>query len=98
MCTDWTAEKKKKKKSKVDELEKELAGEEGDEEKPKAVEPEAQGDPIAGTGVYEHGSTTDIPYPMLLNRFFTLLSDRHPDLVPINLLPIIWRFRGSVNA
>ena len=77
--------KKKKKKSKVEDLEKELLGEGGDEEgadkKASTEDVEAKGDPIAGTGIYQHDSTADIPYPMLLNRFFTLLSDRHPDLV-----------------
>lgn len=82
--------KKKKKKSKVEDLEKELAGGEDGaaagaaDSKSKADDAEsiaAKGDPIAGTGIYQHDSTADIPYPMLLNRFFTLLSERHPDLV-----------------
>lgn len=78
--------KKKKKKSKVEDLEKELLG--GDDEATEAADTkvdasaiEASGDPIAGTGIYAHDSNADMPYPMLLNRFFTLLSDRHPDLV-----------------
>jgi translation initiation factor 2 subunit 2 len=70
-------------------LEKELlggedgaeAGTESKKSSDSAEAIEAKGDPIAGTGVYQHDSTADIPYPMLLNRFFTLLSDRHPDLV-----------------
>jgi translation initiation factor 2 subunit 2 len=34
-----------------------------------------------GTGIWQHESTQAIPYKLLLSRFFTLLSDRHPDLV-----------------
>ncbi|KIW01033.1 uncharacterized protein PV09_07547 [Verruconis gallopava] len=74
--------KKKKKKSKVDELEKELAGDdEGASAEKSKSEPMPEGDPVAGTGIYQHNSTADIPYNMLLSRFFTFLSERHPDLV-----------------
>jgi translation initiation factor 2 subunit 2 len=36
---------------------------------------------MTGTGIWQHESTQAIPYKLLLSRFFTLLSDRHPDLV-----------------
>jgi len=85
---DLGALKKKKKKkttkaADLDEFEKQLneAGE-GEDEKP-AEEDEVldEGDPIKGTGIWAHESRQDIPYKMLLSRFFTLLSDRHPDLM-----------------
>lgn len=74
--------KKKKKKSKVDELEKVLADDgEGDEDTKEDEAPVAEGDPIQGTGIWQHNDVSDLPYKSLLGRFFTLLSDRHPDLV-----------------
>lgn len=38
------------------------------------------GDLIKGTGVWAHDATKPITYESLLNRFFTLLHDSHPDL------------------
>jgi translation initiation factor 2 subunit 2 len=77
--------KKKKKSSKtadVDDFEKRLAeAGEGGEEKPETDEIVDEGDPLKGTGIWQHESTQAIPYKLLLSRFFTLLSDRHPDLV-----------------
>lgn len=35
---------------------------------------------MKGTGIWQHDCTTDVPYNMLLNRFFTLLHSQHPDL------------------
>lgn len=35
---------------------------------------------LKGTGIWQHNSTTPIPYNQLLTRFFTLLHTQHPDL------------------
>ncbi|KAK3197470.1 hypothetical protein GRF29_216g360693, partial [Pseudopithomyces chartarum] len=78
---------KKKKKSKkpkdVDDFEAQLAAKVGDEKEEKeAPEEEAieEGDMMKGTGIWGHDQTKEIPYNMLLNRFFTLLHSQHPDL------------------
>jgi translation initiation factor 2 subunit 2 len=39
-----------------------------------------EGDLIKGTGIWQHDETKPINYESLLNRFFTLLHDSHPDL------------------
>ncbi|KAF2403943.1 hypothetical protein EJ06DRAFT_505394 [Trichodelitschia bisporula] len=83
---DMSALKKKKKKKVAktldDDFEKQLAKagevEEKAEEEPEPVE---EGDLIKGTGIWEHDNTTPVNYKLLLNRFFTLLHDRHPDLI-----------------
>ena len=78
---------KKKKKSKkpkdVDDFEAQLAAKVGDEKEEKEAPEEEQieeGDMMKGTGIWGHDQTKEIPYNMLLNRFFTLLHSQHPDL------------------
>jgi translation initiation factor 2 subunit 2 len=81
---DMSALKKKKKKKvkPVDDFDQQLAAAEGgdaaDEDTPPVVE---EGDMIKGTGIWAHDSTAAVPYKAMLNRFFTLLVDRHPDLM-----------------
>lgn len=74
--------KKKKSKPKADDFDAQLAevgegGEANKSEKDTAQE----GDMIKGTGIWEHDNQEQISYSNLLSRFFTLLHDRHPDLV-----------------
>ncbi|OAG06535.1 eukaryotic translation initiation factor 2 subunit beta [Paraphaeosphaeria sporulosa] len=80
---------KKKKKSKkpkadTDDFEAQLAAKVGDEKEEDKEEPEEEqieeGDMMKGTGIWAHDQTKEIPYNMLLNRFFTLLHSQHPDL------------------
>jgi translation initiation factor 2 subunit 2 len=80
---------KKKKKSKkpkadTDDFEAQLAAKVGDKEEDEKEEPEEEqieeGDMMKGTGIWAHDQTKEIPYNMLLNRFFTLLHSQHPDL------------------
>lgn len=78
---------KKKKKSKkpkdTDDFEAQLAAKVGDEKEEKEEPEEEQieeGDMMKGTGIWGHDQTKEIPYNMLLNRFFTLLHSQHPDL------------------
>ncbi|KAF2114621.1 domain found in IF2B/IF5-domain-containing protein [Lophiotrema nucula] len=78
--------KKKKVKAPEDSFEAELAAKAGAADKEatngEAAEEETvdDGDMFKGTGVWAHDSTKPINYTLLLNRFFTLLHDRHPDL------------------
>jgi translation initiation factor 2 subunit 2 len=83
--------KKKKRKPKaaadVDDFEAKLreAGAEldedaGDKEEVEEEAPVEEGDMIKGTGIWAHEATQPISYNLLLNRFFTLLHERHPDL------------------
>lgn len=79
--------KKKKKGSKkpkdTDDFEAQLAAKVGDEKEEKEAPEEEQieeGDMMKGTGIWGHDQTKEIPYNMLLNRFFTLLHSQHPDL------------------
>ncbi|KAF7714235.1 Translation initiation factor IF2/IF5 domain-containing protein [Penicillium ucsense] len=82
---DASALKKKKKKSKKDagDFEAKLAeaGIEGEGEETKGDEPLPEGDPEAGTGIWQHDATQVIPYPLLVSRFFTLVQSHHPDLL-----------------
>jgi len=41
--------------------------------------PVDDGDMEKGTGIWQHDSTTQIPYESLLSRFFTLLAQKNPD-------------------
>jgi translation initiation factor 2 subunit 2 len=84
---DLSALKKKKKKKKTtkgedEEFEAKLReageGEETKHEKEGLVE---TGDFIQGTGIWAHDATTPVPYPQLLDRFFTLLHERRPELM-----------------
>jgi translation initiation factor 2 subunit 2 len=83
---DPSALKKKKKKAKKvvdDDFEAKLAEVAGDKEgddEAKEEEDVDVGDPIRGTGIWQHEETRQIPYTALLNRFFTLLHSTHPDL------------------
>lgn len=85
-----TMKKKKKKSSKpkaADEsFEAKLAkaGVEGDDTggaDTKGEVVEQEGDPLAGTGIWAHNTSTPISYPLLLNRFFTLLNQYNPDIL-----------------
>jgi len=73
--------KKKKKKPKTEDFDAKLAeaGEGGaesvDKDKPQ------EGDMVEGTGIWQHDETDNIQYPLLLQRFFIVLHDRHPDLI-----------------
>jgi translation initiation factor 2 subunit 2 len=75
------AKKKKKKKPKADDFDAQLAevGEGGEAPEPKK-DTAQEGDMVKGTGIWEHDNHDQISYSNLLNRFFTLLHDRHPDL------------------
>lgn len=54
-----------------------------DEAKPaeEKVEESTEGDMEKGTGVWHHNATQDLKYPQLLDRFFRILNDNHPDLM-----------------
>jgi translation initiation factor 2 subunit 2 len=72
--------KKKKKKSKAeDDGETEADGDEAKDDE-KDDEADREGDMMTGTGVWAHDRTEPLAYGALLDRFFTLLHDRHPDL------------------
>ncbi|KAH0538947.1 hypothetical protein FGG08_004462 [Glutinoglossum americanum] len=47
---------------------------------PQEAAPLEEGDLEKGTGIWAHDATQPISYPLLLNRFFTLLHSHHPDL------------------
>jgi translation initiation factor 2 subunit 2 len=78
---DMSGLKKKKKKKPKAEDEGDAEGE-GDEAKDeeKIDTADQDGDMVTGTGVWAHDLTEPIGYSLLLDRFFTLLHDRHPDL------------------
>jgi translation initiation factor 2 subunit 2 len=88
---DASVMKKKKKKSSKpkaadDSFEAKLAkaGVEGDDTgagETNGDVVEQEGDPIAGTGIWAHNTSTPISYPLLLNRFFTLLNQYNPDIL-----------------
>lgn len=54
-----------------------------DEAKPteEQVEESTEGDMEKGTGIWNHNATQDLKYPQLLERFFRILNDNHPDLM-----------------
>ena len=80
--------KKKKPKASEDDFDAKLAeagaAEDKDNEEPTkngAADAGVQdGDLIVGTGIWAHDEVKPINYESLLNRFFTLLHDSHPDL------------------
>lgn len=85
-----TMKKKKKKSSKPrvadDSFEAKLAkagveGEDNDATEGNGEVVEQEGDPLAGTGIWAHNASTAISYPLLLNRFFTLLNQYNPDIL-----------------
>lgn len=45
------------------------------------VEESTEGDMEKGTGIWQHSATQDLKYPQLLERFFKILNDNHPDLM-----------------
>jgi translation initiation factor 2 subunit 2 len=72
--------KKKKKKTKTPkDFEAELA-EAGVDNETAEAEEVAEGDPEAGTGIWQHDSTQAIPYALLVSRFFSVLQKQHPDM------------------
>ncbi|KAI9849850.1 MAG: hypothetical protein M1837_000064 [Sclerophora amabilis] len=85
---DPTALKKKKRKPKTAEVDDNFeaklaeagAAEKEDEEVNGDIAPVEEGDLEKGTGIWAHSSSQAIGYPLLLNRFFTLLHSHHPDL------------------
>lgn len=85
---DLSALKKKKKKPKKTEEDFDAklqeAGAEDDakdDSSPAGADGGLQdGDLVKGTGIWAHDNAKPIHYESLLNRFFTLLHDSHPDL------------------
>ena len=80
--------KKKKKTTKAqdtDDFDAKLAeagvGEEGEPDPAAAATDPQEGDLEKGTGIWQHDATQPIGYSLLLNRFFTILQDHHPDLL-----------------
>ena len=78
--------KKKKKKStkpKDDDFEAKLAqaGVEPTEGETPVQTTEQEGDWEKGTGIYSHENKTPIAYPLLLDRFFSLLNHFNPDIL-----------------
>lgn len=51
------------------------------EEGPAEEEPEPEGDPELGTGIWNQSSTQQIPYSLLISRFFNLIQSHHPDML-----------------
>lgn len=45
------------------------------------VEESIEGDLEKGTGIWHHDATQDLRYPQLLDRFFQILNNNHPDLM-----------------
>jgi translation initiation factor 2 subunit 2 len=74
--------KKKKKKPKTEDFDAKLAeaGEGGGAESADKAKPQ-EGDMELGTGIWQHDETENIQYALLLQRFFIVLHDRHPDLI-----------------
>lgn len=76
--------KKKKTKKATDKKPKATDAESRpDEAKPteEKVEESTEGDMEKGTGIWNHNATQDLKYPQLLERFFRILNDNHPDLM-----------------
>ena len=84
---DLSALKKKKKKKKTTKDEDEdfeaklREADEGGEVKEDEPEQVEEGDFIKGTGIWAHDATAPVPYHQLLDRFFTLLHERRPELM-----------------
>lgn len=84
---DPSAAKKKKKKkasttNEVDDFEAKLAeAGVGDEAHTATTAEEQEGDMEKGTGIWSHGASQPISYPLLLTRFFTILQNNHPALL-----------------
>jgi len=82
--------KKKKKKPKAEDFESKLAeaggdaaaGSVGEVQKPKASSEKVQeGNMDKGTGIWAHETTEQVTYNLLLDRFFSVLSDKRPELL-----------------
>ncbi|KAJ5220301.1 eukaryotic translation initiation factor 2 beta subunit [Penicillium chermesinum] len=56
------------------------AGLDNDEGQPEE-EPVPEGDPELGTGIWNQSSTQQIPYSLLISRFFNLIQSHHPDML-----------------
>ena len=83
---DPSALKKKKKKSKkttdTGDFDSKLAEAGLDNEEGQAEdEVEPEGDPELGTGIWNQSSTQQIPYSLLISRFFNLIQSHHPDML-----------------
>ena len=76
--------KKKKKKTKAADTEdfeaKLVEAGVGEEGRTEATAEEQEGDLTLGSGIWHHNATQEIKYSLLLNRFFTILQNHHPDL------------------
>ncbi|CCX29533.1 domain found in IF2B/IF5 [Pyronema domesticum] len=82
---DLKKKKKKKVEAKAEDESTEDKKADGDapSEEVAATSSEVQfdADELAnGTGVWNSAATSDLTYPLLLSRFFTLLKSQHPDL------------------
>lgn len=75
--------KKKTKKPKDADFEEKLAkaGVEAPAAAEETEEEEAQGDWEKGTGIFSHDNKAPISYPLLLDRFFSLLNHFNPDIL-----------------
>ncbi|KYK60370.1 hypothetical protein DCS_01507 [Drechmeria coniospora] len=82
---DLSMKKKKKKKAKeVGEADDDFTAklkqlEVQDADETPEVEQEAEGDMDAGTGIWQHDETRALGYTLLLQRFFSQLSQKNPD-------------------
>lgn len=76
-------EKKSSKASEATDFDAKLAeagADKGGEEKVEEEE-SIEGDLEKGTGIWHHDATQDLKYPQLLERFFQILTNNHPDLM-----------------
>lgn len=86
---DATQKKKKKKTTKAadaEDFDAKLAeagvNEDGQEENGAVTVPQTEeGDPLEGTGIWQHDASQDIGYSSLLSRFYRLLDQDHPDML-----------------
>lgn len=76
-------EKKVTKTSEATDFDAKLAEAGADKTGAEKVEEEeiVEGDLEKGTGIWHHDATQDLKYPQLLERFFQILNDNHPDLM-----------------
>ncbi|MCJ1269374.1 hypothetical protein MMC22_009266 [Lobaria immixta] len=76
-------EKKVTKTSEATDFDAKLAEAGADKTGEEKVEEEesVEGDLEKGTGIWHHDATQDLKYPQLLDRFFQILTNNHPDLM-----------------
>lgn len=76
-------EKKVTKTSEATDFDAKLAEAGADKAGEEKVEEEetVEGDLEKGTGIWQHDATQDLKYPQLLDRFFQILNNNHPDLM-----------------